>query len=77
MECIKVQHRPFQCLLPVNAGEVKTEDLLEMPHILAKQSCSEQAHINHKEDEKTPTTEVEISDAEDQGIDEECTGKAE
>ena len=44
MECIKVQYRPFQCLLPVNAGEVKTEDLLEMLHILAKQSYSEQAH---------------------------------
>ena len=31
----------------------------------------------HKKDEKTPTTELEESDTEDHGIDEECTGEAE
>ena len=31
----------------------------------------------HKKDDKTPRTELEESDTEDQGIDEECTGEAE
>ena len=31
----------------------------------------------HKEDEKTPASELEESDTEDQGVDEECNGKAE
>ena len=31
----------------------------------------------HKEDEKTNKTELEESDTENQGIDEECTGEAE
>ena len=31
----------------------------------------------HKKDEKTPTTELEESNTEGQGIDEECTGEAE
>ena len=44
IECIKVHHRPFQCLLSVYVEEVKPGDLLEMPHILAKQSCPEQAN---------------------------------
>ena len=30
----------------------------------------------HKKDEKTPKTQLEESDTEDQGIDEECTGEA-
>ena len=30
----------------------------------------------HKKDEKTPTTELEESGTEDQGIDEESTGEA-
>ena len=30
----------------------------------------------HKKDEKTPTTELEESNTEYQGIDEECTGEA-
>ena len=54
-ECIKVHYRPFRCLLPVNAGEVKTGDLLEMPHVI----------LYYKEDEKTPTTGVEVLDTED------------
>ena len=44
IECIKVHHHPFQCLLSVCVEEVKPGDLLEMPHILAKQSCPEQAN---------------------------------
>ena len=31
----------------------------------------------HKKDEKTPTTELEESNTEDQGIGEECTGEVE
>ena len=30
----------------------------------------------HKKDEKTPTSELEESNTEDQGIDEQCTGEA-
>ena len=37
---IKPQHRSFRCPLPVNVGEVKSGDLLAMPHVLAKQNCS-------------------------------------
>ena len=40
---IKAHHRSFRCPLPVNVGEVKSRDLLKMPHVLAKQNCSEQA----------------------------------
>ena len=43
-ECIKVHNHPFQCLLPGYREEVKHVDLLEMPHILSKQSCSEQTN---------------------------------
>ena len=39
---IKAHHRSFQCPLPVNV-EVKSGDLLKMPHVLAKQNYSEQA----------------------------------
>ena len=41
IECIKVHHRPFQCLLSVYVEEIKPGDLLELPHILAKQRCPE------------------------------------
>ena len=41
-ECIKAHHHSFRCPLPVNVGEVKSGDLLKMPHLLAKQNCSEQ-----------------------------------
>lgn len=43
-ECTKVHHCHFWCLLPVDAGEVKPGNLLEMAHILAKQRCYEQAY---------------------------------
>ena len=49
IECVKVHHRPFQCLLFVYVEEVKPGDLLEMPHILAKQSRSEQANAISEE----------------------------
>ena len=39
-EFIKAHHCSFRCPLPVNVGEVKLGDLLEMPHVLAKQNCS-------------------------------------
>ena len=42
-EFIKAHHRSFRYLLPVNVLEVKSGDLLEMQHVLAKQNCSEQA----------------------------------
>ena len=50
-----------------------------MPHVLVKQSCSEQANAISQEGytKETPRTELEESDTEDQGIDEECTGEAE
>ena len=41
-ECIKAHHRSFRCPLPVNVEEVKSGDLLKMPHLLVKQNCSEQ-----------------------------------
>ena len=44
IECIKVHHLPFQCLQSVYVEEVKPGNLLEMPHILVKQSYSEQAN---------------------------------
>ena len=40
---IKAHHRSFRYPLPVNVGEVKSGDLLKMPHVLAKQNYSEQA----------------------------------
>ena len=42
-DCIKAHHRSFRCPLPVSVGEVKSGDLLEMPHVLAKQNCFQQA----------------------------------
>ena len=49
IECVKVHHCPFQCLLSGYVEEVKPGDLLEMPHTSAKQSCSEQANAVSQE----------------------------
>ena len=70
MECVKVHHRPFQCLLSVYVEEVKPGDLLEMHMYWPSKAALNRQIPYHKKDEKTPTTELEKADAEDRGIDE-------
>ena len=48
-----------------------------MTHVLPSQAALNRHMPYHKEDEKTNKTELEESDTENQGIDEECTGEAE
>ena len=52
-ECIKLHHRPFQCLLPIDVEEVKPGDLLEMANIYWPNKAALNRHTPyHKEDKK-------------------------